>query len=196
MSISIIRPRTILGHGRLGIFSILFSWVKEGINIPVLNNGENIYQFIHADDLADALILSSKNNQHISYYNIGSERFYSMRDTLTSLCKYADSGSKVYSLPLRPIEIIMNLTSFVGLSPLGPYHSLMYGRSLYFNIDKAKDELGFKPKYDSNMMLIESYDWYVKHIYGKKFLNENTSEHTKPVKELFLSSVRLLSRFF
>ena len=26
MKISIIRPRTILGHGRLGIFQILFEW--------------------------------------------------------------------------------------------------------------------------------------------------------------------------
>ena len=55
--ITIIRPRTILGHGRLGIFSILFDWMKI-IKIPLLNNGSNLYQFVHAEDLADACILS------------------------------------------------------------------------------------------------------------------------------------------
>ena len=30
LDITIVRPRTILGHGRLGIFSILFDLVKEG----------------------------------------------------------------------------------------------------------------------------------------------------------------------
>ena len=33
LSVSIIRPRTIIGHGRLGIFSILFSWIRQGVNI-------------------------------------------------------------------------------------------------------------------------------------------------------------------
>ena len=56
LDVTIIRPRTILGHGRLGIFQILFDWVEGGRNIPVLGNGDNVYQFVHADDLADACI--------------------------------------------------------------------------------------------------------------------------------------------
>ncbi|MCH1612703.1 MAG: NAD(P)-dependent oxidoreductase, partial [Flavobacteriales bacterium] len=46
-----IRPRTILGPERLGIFQILFEWIYQNQNIPVLNGGENIYQFVHAKDL-------------------------------------------------------------------------------------------------------------------------------------------------
>src|SRR6185295_9251599 len=30
LDVTIIRPRTILGHGRLGIFGILFEWVADG----------------------------------------------------------------------------------------------------------------------------------------------------------------------
>ena len=33
---AIIRPRTILGLGRLGIFQILFEWIHEGKNIYVI----------------------------------------------------------------------------------------------------------------------------------------------------------------
>ena len=56
LDVTIIRPRTIVGHGRLGIFQILFNWIEEGRNIPVLGKGDNLYQFVHADDLADACL--------------------------------------------------------------------------------------------------------------------------------------------
>ena len=55
LDVIIIRPRTILGHVRY--FQILFEWIKKGKNIPVLGKGDNIYQFIHADDLAEAITL-------------------------------------------------------------------------------------------------------------------------------------------
>src|SRR5262249_34911395 len=35
LDVSIIRPRTIMGHGRLGIMQILFEWIREGKNVPV-----------------------------------------------------------------------------------------------------------------------------------------------------------------
>jgi len=56
LDVTIVRPRTILGHGRLGIFQILFEWVRSGYNVPVLGRGDNRYQFVHADDLAEACI--------------------------------------------------------------------------------------------------------------------------------------------
>ena len=156
IDVAVVRPRTIMGHGRLGIFSILFNWVSEGINIPVLDDGKNIYQFVHADDLAEACILASKNNSKYSSYNIGASDYTTMRKTLESLCAYAGTGSKVYSLPLKPIEIGMNVFSKLNLIPLGHYHSLMYGRSLYFNTSKAKEELGFESKVTTNEMFSES----------------------------------------
>ena len=36
LDVSIVRPRTILGHGRLGIFGILFDWIADGASVPVL----------------------------------------------------------------------------------------------------------------------------------------------------------------
>jgi nucleoside-diphosphate-sugar epimerase len=192
LDISIIRPRTILGHGRLGIFSILFKWVSEGINIPVLNNGNNIYQFVHADDLANACILASKKSDVFSSYNIGAKDFGTMRSTLEHLCDYAGTGSKVYSLPLRPIEILMNISSKMKLTPLAPYHSLMYGRSLFFDINKAESELGYTPKYTTGEMFRESYDWFITNY---QIINKNSkgSAHKSPLKESLLRVFRWIS---
>ena len=86
-----------------------------------------------------------------------------MREVLEHLCAHAKTGSKVRSVPMGPAVALMNLTSAIGLSPLGPYHAMMYGRSLYFDIAKARTELGWQPKFSSNEMFVQSYEWYLKH---------------------------------
>ena len=131
LNCSIIRPRTIMGIGRLGIFQILFEWVFTGQNIPVLGAGDNIYQFLHADDLVAACVAAATSGKS-GTYNVGAEKFGSMREVLEDLTQYAGTGSKVKSVPAWLAETGMNITSSLGLSPLGPYHSLMYGKSMYF----------------------------------------------------------------
>lgn len=162
LDVTIIRPRTILGHGRLGIFQILFDWVESGRRIPVLGRGDNLYQFVHADDLADVCIRAG-DRPGATIYNAGAERFGTMRATLEALCAHAGTGSRVYSLPMGLAVSAMRATSALGLSPLGAYHSLMYGRSLWFDISKARSELGWVPRFSNEEMLCESYDWYIRH---------------------------------
>ena len=60
LDVTIVRPRTILGHGRLGIFGILFDWIADGADPIVLGDGSNRYQFIHADDLATVCLLAGR----------------------------------------------------------------------------------------------------------------------------------------
>ena len=115
LNVSVIRPRTILGYGRLGIFSILFDWVRRGINIPVLGGGENRYQFVHANDLSTACILSSKKEGY-NVYNIGASEFGTMRELLYDLIIHSESKSEIVEVPLFFAEKIMEFTSFLGIS--------------------------------------------------------------------------------
>ena len=55
----------------------------------------------------------------------------------------------------------MRATARLGLTPFAPYHWLMYARSMWFDIDHARDELGWQPRYSNDEMLAESYDWFV-----------------------------------
>lgn len=188
LDVSIIRPRTIMGHGRLGIFQMLFEWIRQGDNVPVLGKGDNLYQFVHADDLADACILASMR-QGASVYNCGTDRFGSMREVLEALCEHAQTGSKVKSVPMAPAVFGMKITSKLGLSPLGAYHALMYGRSMYFDITKAQVELGWQPKYSNTEMFIDSYEWYLK---NREYILAQTggSHHRSAVKQGILSLVQ------
>jgi nucleoside-diphosphate-sugar epimerase len=187
LDVTIIRPRTIMGHGRLGIMQILFEWVRQGKNIPVLGAGDNLYQFVHADDLAAAAIRAA-DRPGAATYNIGADDFGSMRDTLEGLVRHAGTGSRVVSVPMAPAVKLMEATSRMGVSPLGAYHSLMYGRSMYFDLTRAKRELDWAPRHGNVAMFCESYDWYLRHrseVLGR----HGASHHRSPVKQGVLRAV-------
>ena len=182
LDITIIRPRTIVGHGRLGIFQILFEWIYQGKNIPVLGDGKNIYQFIHADDLAEACIQASMLKGS-NVFNCGTDRFGTMREVLEHLCRHAGTGSTVKSLPIWPTVTAMHLCSRLGISPLGTYHAAMYGRSFYFDVGKARTMLGWSPRHSNNEMFVESYEWYRTNRIAVLAQAETTSHHRSPVKQ-------------
>jgi nucleoside-diphosphate-sugar epimerase len=180
LDVTIIRPRTILGHGRLGIVQILFDWIAKGQDVPVINGGLNKYQFVHADDLATACIAAGAR-PGFSVYNIGAARFGTMRDLLAALIRHSRSRSRIKSLPMAPMELVMGLTSRIGLSPLGPYHALMYGRELYFNISDAVRELGYAPRYSNEDAICQSYDWYMANRERIRF--DGVSRHKSAVRK-------------
>ncbi len=188
LDVSVIRPRTIMGHGRLGIFQILFEWIREGNNVPVFGRGDNVYQFVHADDLAEACILAA-TRQGAATYNCGASQFGTMRDALEKLCAHAKTGSKVRSVPMSPAVAFMKATSALGLSPLGAYHAMMYGRSLYFDISKARRELNWQPRHSTDQMFAESYNWYLAN--RETILQAHgASPHRSAVKQGILSLVK------
>lgn len=190
LDVTIIRPRTILGHGRLGIFQILFEWVRMGRPIYVLGRGDNRYQFVHADDLADGCVRAGERPGPATF-NLGAERFGTMREALEALVRHAGTGSRVRSLPMGPTERAMEIASLLGLSPLGPYHSLMYGREMFFDARAAKEALGWRSTRSNEEMLVESYDYYVAHR-TEILARTGASHHRSPVKRGILRLLELV----
>jgi nucleoside-diphosphate-sugar epimerase len=162
LDVTIVRPRTILGHGRLGIFGILFEWVADGADIFVLGNGDNRYQFVHADDLAEVCIRAS-GTPGAAVFNVGTDRFGTMRESLESLCAHAGTGSRVRSLPAKPAAVLMRAAAAARLAPFAPYHWMMYSKSLWFDIDHVSAALDWHPAWSNEEMLADSYDWFLSH---------------------------------
>ncbi|MEZ5215498.1 MAG: NAD-dependent epimerase/dehydratase family protein [Ilumatobacteraceae bacterium] len=160
LDVSIVRPRTILGHGRLGIFGILFDWIADGADVFVLGSGDNRYQFVHADDLAD-IVIRAGAKQGPGLFNAGTDRFCSMRESLESVVAHAQTGSKVRSLPARPASWGMHAAASLGLAPFAPYHWIMYSKSMWFDIEHAREQLGWQPRWSNQEMFAQSYDWFV-----------------------------------
>ncbi|HAP76688.1 MAG TPA: hypothetical protein DCR14_11445 [Acidimicrobiaceae bacterium] len=191
MDVTIVRPRTILGHGRLGIFGILFEWVADGADIFVLGSGNNRYQFVHADDLAEACARAGAAAGP-AVFNVGTDRFGTMRDTLESLCAHAGTGSSVRSLPAAPTALAMRAASAMKLAPFAPYHWLMYSKSLWFDTEHVRTALGWQPQYSNAEMMAASYDWFVANRAAAH--DAGRSHHRTTARQGALSVVKAASR--
>jgi nucleoside-diphosphate-sugar epimerase len=195
LDVSIVRPRTILGHGRLGIFGILFEWVADGADIFVLGDGSNRYQFVHADDLADVCILAG-DTPGAAVFNAGTDRFGTMRDSLEALCAHAGTGSKVRSLPAGPAALGMKAAAGLHLAPFAPYHWLMYSKSLWFDIEHVQTALGWQPRFSNAEMLADSYNWFLTNRAAttESALNDGRSHHRTIAKQGALKVLKSATR--
>ncbi len=179
LDVSIVRPRTVVGHGRLGIFGILFDWIADGADPVVLGDGTNRYQFVHADDLADACIRAGAVSGP-GVYNIGADRFGTMAETIAAVCRHAGTGSRVRRMPERPASAAMRLTAALGVTPFAPYHWMMYAKSLWFDLDHAHDGLGWEPRWSTDEMFAQSYDWFLRHRHTSDEASRSHHRRTSP----------------
>ncbi|MGA3067250.1 MAG: NAD-dependent epimerase/dehydratase family protein [Tepidisphaeraceae bacterium] len=190
LDLVVIRPRTVLGEGRLGIFQILFNWIRENRAIYIIGSGNNRLQFIHARDLMDAYMLALDVGKP-GVYNVGTDQFGTLRNSLETLIQHAGSTSKVKSLPERLTVSTLQFLDWLHLSPLAPYHYLTYHKPYYFDVKPLLD-LGWKPAYSNDRMLAESYDWFCKN--GQSLARDDgASPHRKAVAEGILRIVRKFS---
>jgi dTDP-D-glucose 4,6-dehydratase len=83
----------------------------------------------------------------------------------------------------------MSALATVGLAPFAPYHWMLYGESLFFDVSKARSELGWEPRHSNASMLIESYEWYLAH---RDELTPQGSHHQSPVRLGVLEVLRRL----
>ncbi|HNM77003.1 MAG TPA: NAD-dependent epimerase/dehydratase family protein [Tepidiformaceae bacterium] len=162
LEVNIIRPKTFLGTGRLGVFEILFEWIAEGRRIPLLGNGENHYQLLEVTDLVDGIVKAATvegvTNETM---NIGADRYQTLNQDMQALFDHANSGSKLWHLPARPGEFALRGLELAHLSPLAAWHYGTMWRDSYVEVDKAKRLLGWQPQYSNAEALIRAWDWYV-----------------------------------
>lgn len=165
LTVPIVRPKTFVGPGRLGVFQILFDWIERGKPIPVIGSGRNRYQLLDVDDLTDAVmrLLTLPAEVVNDIFNIGAERFGTVRDDVQALCDHAGTGAYVLPTPAPLVKGALRTLEVLKLSPL---YKWVYGtadKDSFVAIDKAKAKLSWKPRYSNAEALCRTYDWYRAH---------------------------------
>ena len=192
IDIDIIRPRTVVGRGRYGLFQIVFEWIYKGYKIPLLNQGKNIFQFIHCDDLADFSILIEKLEGY-NIFNVGTEGICTIHELIDKLIIHSSSKSRVLKIPTL-ISSFIKIVSTLRLTPINKWHTSALTKDQYYDNFKISKELGWKPKYNNIEMICESYDQYL--IDRVKLLNtKKGSVHQKKLKKGLLFVIELFLRF-
>ncbi|MCX4473212.1 NAD-dependent epimerase/dehydratase family protein [Micromonospora sp. NBC_01655] len=162
LCVPVLRPKTFLGPGRMGLFAMLFEWAEEGRNFPVLGRGDVRVQMFAVEDLVDAvlIVLTAPDDVAGDTYNLGAAEFGTLREDFQAVLDAAGRGGRVVGLPAGPALAALAALERSGLSPV-------YGRLLhklradsYVSIDKARERLGFKPRFANRDAILGTYRWW------------------------------------
>lgn len=166
LCVPIIRPKTFIGTGRLGVFQILYDWVHSGKRIPIIGDGANRYQLLEVDDLVEAIRLAATEpaDKANDTFNVGAARFDAVRMDVGALCEYAGNGARVLPTPAWLVKPALRLFEVLGLSPL---YKWVYGtadKDSFVSTEKIEAALGWQAHYSNAEALIRSYQWYLEHM--------------------------------
>jgi nucleoside-diphosphate-sugar epimerase len=159
---TIIRPKTFIGPERLGVFEILFDWIREGRRIYTLGKGNNRYQLLAVEDLVDAIVRAGQEAKAArETFNIGATEFGTVRADLQALIDHAGSASHWQPVPVKPAEIALRGLELLRVSPLAEWHYKTAHRDSFVDVTRAQSLLGWEPRLSNREALIETYDWYL-----------------------------------
>src|SRR5919108_1077265 len=161
LEVVIVRPKTFIGPERLGVFEILFDWIREGRRIPILGDGSNRYQLLAVEDLVEAVVRCFDASVAGEALNVGATEFGTVRSDLEALIAHAGSASTLRPVPARPAEVALRALELARLSPLVEWHYKTAYRDSYVEVTKAQRLLGWEPRYSNAEALTRTYDWYL-----------------------------------
>jgi nucleoside-diphosphate-sugar epimerase len=186
----IVRPKTFVGPERLGVFEILFDWIREGRRIPILGDGGNRYQLLAVEDLVDAVVRCLDAPVAGEALNIGADRFGTVRADLQALIEHAGSSSRLRPVPAHPAEVALRALELARLSPLAEWHYRTAHKDSFVSIDKARRLIGWEPRLSNAETLCATYDWYLAH---RDELRAAGTTHRVPWDQRALGLLRRLS---
>jgi nucleoside-diphosphate-sugar epimerase len=159
---TIIRPKTFVGPERLGVFEILFDWIREGRRIYILGKGHNRYQLLAVEDLVDAIVRAAEVPEAArETFNVGATKFGTVRSDLQALIDHAGSASRLRPIPVKPAELVLRGLELARLSPLAEWHYKTAHKDSFVDVSKAQRLLRWQPRLSNSETLIETYDWYL-----------------------------------
>ncbi|HEY3017422.1 MAG TPA: NAD(P)-dependent oxidoreductase [Gaiellaceae bacterium] len=159
---TIVRPKTFIGPERLGVFEILFDWIREGRRIYILGKGHNRYQLLAVEDLVDAIIRAATVPEAAGEtFNVGATEFGTVRSDLQALIDHAGSSSRLRPVPAKAAEIALRALELLRVSPLAEWHYKTAHKDSFVDVSRAQRVLGWQPRLSNREALIETYDWYL-----------------------------------
>ncbi len=193
MCVPIIRPKSFIGPERLGVFALLYDWAKDGRGFPMIGRGDNQYQLLDVEDLCEAiwLTITLESDKANDTFNIGAEEFTTMKEDYQAVLDRAGFGKKIIGFPAGPVIISLRILEALKLSPLYKWVYETASKDSFVSVDKAKEKLGFMPKFSNKDALVRNYEWYIDNL--DSFENSSGVNHRVPWKQGIL---KMAKRFF
>jgi len=162
MCVPILRPKTFIGPQRLGVFQVLFDWIENGANIPMVGWGNNKYQLLHVHDFVRAinLMFMLKESEVNDIFNVGAIKYNTMKEDFQAPIDVAGTGKRVVGTPAALSRFALRVLNQLNLSPLYPWVYETAHEDSYVSVEKLCD-LGWEPEYSNQEALVDTYEWYL-----------------------------------
>jgi nucleoside-diphosphate-sugar epimerase len=195
MCVPILRPKSFVGPERLGVFAIMYEWVSEGRNFPMIGWGNNRYQLLDVEDLCQAILACMSLDETIvnDTFNIGAAQFTTMKQDYQAVLDEAGFGKRIVPFPAGPVVLALKVLEVLKLSPLYPWIYETASKDSFVSIEKAQKELGFQPRYSNQEAMLRNYRWYLEN--KERLSNANSASgvtHRVPWKQSALKLVKWL----
>lgn len=160
LNVTILRPRLIIGPGRLGILAKLFKLIDRGLPVPMIGGGRNPYQFVSVFDCAEAAILAWQAGVPNRAYNLGSDDPPPVRELLGNLIRSVGSRSILVPTPGALVKLTLGALDRLNRPLLDPEQYMIADEYCLLDNSRAKRELGWQPHYTDADMLVAAYEEY------------------------------------
>ena len=124
-----------------GVIPIMLNNIDAN-KAPIINgDGSQAYDFIYVEDAARCNVLAMKSDMNDKYYNVGTEVQTSIRELCDTILNLKASGLTVTYQPYSEDDARQLVQNRIG------------------SAEKAKNDLGFRFKYDLKAGLLKLIEW-------------------------------------
>ncbi len=142
LSVTIFRPRLIVGPGRLGVLAKLFGLILRGWPVPLIGSGRNSYQMISVFDCVTAIEAALACGVPDMAFNLGSRNPPTVRELLEQVIASAGSRSWLLPVPGGPLKATLAALDATGLPLLYPEQFLIADVNYLVDIGSTVSDLG------------------------------------------------------
>jgi nucleoside-diphosphate-sugar epimerase len=177
----IFRPTGIYGPGDTR-FLKLFRPIHRG-RFAMVGDGETLYHFSYIDDVVEGIILCGTHPDALGrIYLIGFDEYLTLNELVARIAEILDVHPPRARIPVTPLRVIAHLCERICV-PLGidpPLHRRrvdFFTKNRAFSVEKAKRELGYRPRFSVEEGLRRTARWY----FDQGYLS---GELPEPLREL------------
>lgn len=162
---TILRPAAIYGPGDPERFFLIFKRVAGG-TFPMFGNGRTLYHPVYIDNLVDAFILAMEDGKGDGEaYLIADEQYLEIEDLVRRVGKALGVDVKIPHYPVWPVVVAGHIVEkackpFGIKPPIFPRRVDWYRQNRAFKIEKAKRDLGYRPRVGIDEGLRRTAEWY------------------------------------
>jgi len=163
--VAIIRPKSIIGERDLTIMPRIQKIADSGI-FPIMNNGEAVVDITYVKNVTHALLLLAEaDSVDGKCYNITNDSPLKVKDFLQKIFNNRSKKVCLVKTPYKGMYLAsgaieaISKTLHLGEPRLTRFGVGLFAKTLYLNIDKAKQELGYKPIFTLEQGIERYSEW-------------------------------------